>query len=166
MTDSKHKYNEAIQMNTKYYLFILVLLSPTSSFAAGGLDVTKGSALLPACKILIDALEGKIPKPKTLQESTEGTAKTMKAGFCNYYVRGFIAGHQMTAAGGSRILSADKKYNEGLQDKLSMFCLPKNIEINQIIRAIVKTLEESPELVHQQSKIIVPVALNLAFPCS
>ena len=69
----------------------------------------------------------------------------------------------LAGAGG---IDTDKEYDKELGKKISLFCLPENVGAIQVIRVIVKFLDNHPEMLHQKSEILIPVALAIAFPCS
>jgi len=46
-----------------------------------------------------------------------------------------------------------------------VWCLPKDVDIKQLVRVVTKHLQENPQDLHQDASGQVANAIGLAFPC-
>lgn len=71
---------------------------------------------------------------------------------CGLYVLGFMQGVNMQAD----VFSSPKK----------LFCTPDGVTGEQGRSIVTKYLNDHPEQRHEQMRVLVPIALMQAFPCS
>lgn len=117
-----------------------------------------GNRLLHSCKILDRILNGK-PIPKDRKPLQMG----LDAGYCNGLLIGAV----------STMISYRSHLDEGLiEDKSSaarsLFgCFPDVVEINsrELVRIIVKYLENRAEDLHEPGPVLAEEGLIEAFPC-
>ena len=146
-------------------LILAVVLSLiVSPLAAQEDPLDSGAGLLSACKAAIATWEGAQGSPVGLIGATQ----------CRAYIRGFDAGRQVTEA---LLLTAFQLRGETDWTEQAMMqalkgtktsrlvCVPDGGTLAQIVRAVVRYLEQHPEQLHVDPSFLVLPAMMEAFPC-
>jgi hypothetical protein len=119
---------------------LLTVLIPATSFARTA-SYENGNSLLAKC-------ENKKIGKQTMQKISDGT---MNKGICFGYLTGISDAH------GAEV-------SWGLTEP--RFCSPKGVIRGQLVKVVIKYLNERPETVHLSASSLVNNALYLAFPPS
>ena len=62
---------------------------------------------------------------------------------------------------------ADATNSFGYQHQIpQMYCVPEHVTPDQLVRVVVKWLENNPERLHMAGALVVNAALTTAFPCN
>ncbi len=146
-------------------LILAVVLSLVVSPVAAQEDpLDSGAGLLSACKAAIAAWEG-------AQGSPVGLIRAMQ---CRAYIRGFDGGRQTTEA---LLLTAFQLRGEtdwteqAMKQALKgiktsrLVCVPDGAGVAQIVKTVVRYLEQHPEQLHVDPSFLVLPAMMEAFPC-
>lgn len=146
-------------------LILAVVLSLVVSPLAAQEDaLDSGAGLLSVCKAAIAAWEGATVSPVGL----------MRAMQCRAYIRGFDAGRQVTETLllASFQLRGETDWTEqAMKQALKgiktsrLICIPDGAAVAQIIRTVVRYLEQHPEQLHVDPPFLVFPAMMEAFPC-
>jgi Rap1a immunity proteins len=133
--------NERCAMKVRGRLIVgsLLLLGVLLPAAAQTAD---GHNLLQACTLALRA-------PTVSQELSK--ADFMKAGYCVGLLDGLGGMNQV--------------WQEYTQDTSRFFCSPPGSRRDQIVRVVVRYLENHPEQLHEHEIILAGWALSKAFPC-
>lgn len=122
---------------------VCVLLARNSQAADVMLFGPTGTKLLEYCSDFGTLKEGETVPSARL-------ARVLKnVGLCE----GYIAGVNDAAIG------------YGSDSMKSLYCVPPNAEMEQLIRVVKKSLEDNPSHLHFPSSVLVVHALKDAFPC-
>ena len=90
-------------------------------------------------------------EPRTELETQQGRD-------CLLYIAGFVQGVEV----GNTTTRVETK-----QPTLPMpFCRPDNVETAQLVRIVLKYIQENPEDAHQDTMLVAMWAFQKAFPCS
>jgi hypothetical protein len=115
-----------------------------------------GATLLPACKDALMVAEG--------SERTLTSTELRRGLLCTGYIRGFLDGHDVTAAFlavkayGGKVTAAQVK-------RSSLICPPASATAAQAIKAVIRYLEQNPESQHVAARLLVGGALQETYPC-
>ena len=97
-----------------------------------------GNELLEECQQYIKAIDG--------EKSFDG----LKAGICG----GFVAGVRNTVSFFNENLKKDERH-----------CIPANVTNGQLVRVVVKSLQDKPQMLHMERTGLVWIAIRNAYPC-
>lgn len=116
---------------------IAVLAIATATYAQPtGLNT--GNDLLRMCRGAVD--------PSVVSTSEAG----YDAIFCMGFVHGLEEAHTLISS---------------IQPGAKLFCIPAGVTLNQLVRVIVKYLQDRPEDLHDRGVLLAVGALARAFPC-
>src|SRR5262249_9802826 len=108
-----------------------------------------GSEFLRQCNAAVRQMDGE----------TLSAADQVDAIYCMGYLSGFIDSH--TAEIGAR-----RALQETTDQAKEIYCLPKAIEVGQLVRIVTKYLKENPKILNKRANVCVVYALVSEFPCS
>lgn len=86
----------------------------------------------------------------TVASPTEIITTAKNVGMCS----GFIAGVLDTTEGYASIKAIHKPY-----------CLPPQVKFEQLVKVVMKNLQDNPANLHEPGEILVKAAMANAFPC-
>jgi Rap1a immunity proteins len=112
-------------------------------------DVRTGNGLLQNCAPSVRFFDG--GSPLTDDERTSG-----------YVCAGYLTGFEEGFDTGVEIMKKKSRYTGSSH---LLFCIPPSVPLRQVLRVVVKWLQEHPEDLHLPSSWLVPPALINAFPC-
>lgn len=128
-------------MRVLYLAVLTIFLISVSTHAHAEFD---GNELLRDCNSVIKEENG----------ATLSTTELVGATYCNGYISGFLDSYSIDSYA----------FEKATQRKLYC-CLPPKAKIIQLVRVIVKYLEEHPAELHENVRMLMMAALNKAFPC-
>lgn len=99
-----------------------------------------GNSLLSDCKGSLDMLDGK---------STNGSS--LSAGICMGTIQG--------------MRHMNSFYESKLSKEDTFFCVPEKAQAGQLIRVVVKYLEDNPSELHQHEAILIALAFSSSYSC-
>jgi len=126
----------------KQVLFVVLLLFQSIQLLA---VVPDGTGLLPRCKASIDLTDGNYAENNYELK----TLALIKANYCNGLLRGVKDTHDMVSS----------------ELKSRYFCIPNEVKLPQLVRIVVKYLEEHPEELHVFDSGLVLKSYVVNFPC-
>ena len=121
-------------------IFVFALFESSSSHA-----LVTGNELLSNCTKALSVIKDPLSSAQNSKSDAFDTAS------CISYIEGAVDG----------IVVADR-----LVEDRSIFCRPKGVNNGQLVRVVVKYLEENPESLHEWQFNLVLKALIEAFPCN
>jgi hypothetical protein len=136
-------------------MIVVLLVTPITVVGANVVAITDGNELLTQCKKTISAYE---------DADSKLSSDLAVAISCDSYIRGFNDAHSMFV----NILVVRKhgdKWTETNWKAESLYCLSDDVSPVQMIRVVVQYLEKNPNKLHYRAKILIPAALQEAFPC-
>lgn len=138
-------------MNYKTVIFYLFLfLFSSTSLATNGMKT--GNKLLPECRAAVKVMENLELTSLTMTDVIDGTA-------CTESVRAIQDLNSMYQARLQMLLEREKS-------DTGIFCIDQEgISNLQVIKIIVKHLEQNPETLHYPSNFLIGTILAEKFPC-
>jgi hypothetical protein len=116
--------------------FLFLFLFSTSVF--GDSYINTGSILLERCNEAMNMIKGEM-------------SLTIEGAYCIAYIDGFLDADKLYVG------LNEELYNSNLNWKL---CIPPSVTIEQVIRIVVKFLEENPEQLHESYDLLTMLALT------
>lgn len=131
-------------MNTLWLLALLFLCGTFASAQDQELPDTTGNAFLRECS----ALDKESPTP----------LDAVKMSLCGAYVKGFVVGvdYGLGYVDGMT----------GMKPLVAPFCLPKGVEVGQMVRVVSKYIRAHPEDANKDTALLIMAAFRNAYPCS
>jgi hypothetical protein len=105
-----------------------------------------GGELLKRCNAIGAVHVGDTVSAKELADGVKDS------NLCWGYIAGVVDEYQAVAATGSL-------------RKPQVFCLPPNVDLEQLEKVVKKSLEDNPARLHMEAGILIVIALGEAFPC-
>jgi hypothetical protein len=129
----------------------IVLVLGTFCASAGGAEVT-GVELLDHCTTAI----------RVTEQHSGSTSEYYDGAFCLAYVLGFADGLKM----GSVVNTVKSNTRTPTTSGGNVgVCEPDHVSNEQLIRVVLKYLQQHPESLHEPAGFLVWTALHEAFPC-
>ena len=113
---------------------------------AQGFSNTDGNMLLSRCKIHIKGMDN---GPRSLSQDEQ-----VLAAYCIGYVTGVFDDHFWLQLSDTSPLDPTKYY-----------CIPSGVSFNQMVRAVVKWLEDHPARLHEPAVLLIITSFKENFPC-
>lgn len=128
-------------MRTTFISFLLlVICSPLASATDKGWSNIDGNTLLPRCSLAVEFQDKKDLKP-------DGVTDTV---LCLDFVSGFLDGYETAST---------------VENGKPMLCFPEGATTGQMIRVIVKWMQDHPEKLNEPASHLVFQALYNSFGC-
>jgi Rap1a immunity proteins len=102
-----------------------------------------------------DFLQEKCKQAVREADSPNASNPSWSGGLCFGIIEGVIESQLMWQASDK----LDKR------NHFMSFCIPERVSNDQILRVLVKHLEDHPELLHEGASYLILESLNKAFPC-
>jgi hypothetical protein len=134
-------------MRTLLLIFVISSACCWGQTTKKGLD---GNQLLENCGALIKAMDANF----------KGAGASYGDGWCLGYLAGFTDGLDAAA-----LMSSNGSYEQYSALRDSFICFPVGSNNGQYARIVVKYLNDHPERLHEDAKVLVASALRDAFPC-
>lgn len=132
----KHFYQTVLAM------LVICPLAVGTSYAQDELPARDGNFLLRACTAALKAIDG------------NGTDQLLDAGMCVGFVRGFHLGHKATVL---------ENRSRGIKTAF-LYCAD-GVTTTQMVRVLLKSLNDHPQVLHLSSDILMYRSFAAAFPC-
>lgn len=131
-----------------YLINIVFILLLFPSLAVANNMIRDGNQLLSICKPFVMYLDSHDSSNVSVPDSAQ----------CASFINGFREGTDLY-----RIIYNLREVE--IDPEYWSFCIPERVTNNQLIRVIVKYLEDNPSELHTQRSFIIADALHSAFPC-
>ncbi|MFZ2315429.1 MAG: Rap1a/Tai family immunity protein [Gammaproteobacteria bacterium] len=137
---------------------ILLIIFFFNFFLIPTANAYSGEELLEDCKKSVEWVDGASPNNSNY---TMGINTSLTR--CSSYIRGMID-MQTTYSYAFEYSSKGSQSNDEYK-KYYIFCIPSGVNILQVTRVLIKSLESTPELLHANASTLASLALIKAFPC-